>query len=271
MELLTQPQTYIAFFTLLVLEIVLGVDNIIFISILSGKLPEKQRKKAWQLGLGLAVLMRIGLVLAIGWIMSLSNEFYTWPWLTPEQIETAHAYAKEHGKHAVTGLSGKGLILILGGLFLMYKAVKEIHEKLEGTHHEKKIGAVTFQSVIIQILMLDLVFSIDSVITAVGMVSHVSIMVAAIIGGVAVMLVLAQRIADFVHKHPTVKMLALAFLVLIGVTLLAEGTGQHIEKGYVYFAMAFSVAVEMLNLRLGSKKKAVKLYEKFEEEMETKS
>lgn len=263
---LSEPQTYIAFLTLLVLEIVLGVDNIIFISILSGKLPVEQRKKAWRLGLSLALLLRICLVLAIGWVMSLSTEFFTWPWLSQEAITAAHAAAKEHGGHAVTGLSGKGLILLVGGLFLIYKAVKEIHEKLEGDTHEQSIGAVTFQSVIVQILLLDLVFSLDSVITAVGMVSHIEIMIAAIIGGVAIMLFLAEKIADFVHKHPTVKMLALAFLVLIGVTLIAESTGQHIEKGYVYFAMAFAVGVEMLNLRMKSKKKPVKLHERFEEE-----
>ncbi len=268
---LAEPQTYIAFLTLLILEIVLGVDNIIFISILSGKLPVEQRKKAWQLGLGLALVLRLILVAAISWIMSLSNEFFTWPWLSQEAIEAAHAAAKAHGKHAVTGLSGKGLILLVGGLFLMYKAVKEIHEKLEGSEHEQKIGTVTFQSVIIQILMLDLVFSLDSVITAVGMVSHVEIMIAAIIGGVAIMLFLAERIAEFVHKHPTIKMLALAFLVLIGVTLVAEGTGQHIEKGYIYFAMAFSVGVEMLNLRMKSKKAPVKLHEKYEAEPEAKA
>lgn len=242
---LSEPQTWIAFLTLLILEIVLGVDNIIFISILSGKLPPEQRKKAWQIGLGLALVLRLALVFMISWIMGLKAELFN-----------------------VMGqsISGKDLILIFGGLFLMYKAVKEIHEKLEGDEHEKSIGEVTFTSVIIQILILDLVFSLDSVITAVGMVEHVEIMIAAIVAGVAVMLAMAQKIADFVHKHPTVKMLALAFLVLIGVTLLAEGTGNKIPKEYVYFAMAFSVMVEMLNLKMKGSKKVVKLNEKFEDE-----
>lgn len=242
---LSEPQTWIAFLTLLILEIVLGVDNIIFISILSGKLPPEQRKKAWQIGLALALLLRLALVFMISWIMGLKAELFN-----------------------VMGqsISGKDLILIFGGLFLMYKAVKEIHEKLEGDEHEKKIGEVTFTSVIIQILILDLVFSLDSVITAVGMVQHVEIMIAAIVVGVVVMLVLAEKIANFVHKHPTVKMLALAFLVLIGVTLLAEGTGNKIPKEYVYFAMAFSVLVEVLNLKMKGSKKVVKLNEKFEEE-----
>lgn len=242
---LSEPQTWIAFLTLLILEIVLGVDNIVFISILSGKLPPEQRKKAWQLGLGLALVLRLMLVGMISWIMTLEAELLN---------------------ILGQGISGKDLILIFGGLFLIYKAVKEIHEKLEGDEHEKSIGEVTFTSVIIQILILDLVFSLDSVITAVGMVEHVPIMVAAIIVGVAVMLLLAEKIANFVHKHPTVKMLALAFLVLIGVTLLAEGTHNKIPKGYVYFAMAFSVMVEMLNLKMKGSKKVVKLNEKFEDE-----
>jgi predicted tellurium resistance membrane protein TerC len=242
---LSEPQTWIAFLTLLILEIVLGVDNIIFISILSGKLPPEQRKKAWQIGLGLALVLRLGLLFMISWIMGLKAELFN-----------------------VMGqsISGKDLILIFGGLFLMYKAVKEIHEKLEGDEHEKKIGEVTFTSVIIQILILDLVFSLDSVITAVGMVKHIEIMVAAILVAVAVMLVLAEKIANFVHKHPTVKMLALAFLVLIGVTLLAEGTGSKIPKEYIYFAMAFSVLVEVLNLKMKGSKKVVKLNEKYEDE-----
>ncbi len=242
---LSEPQTWIAFLTLLILEIVLGVDNIIFISILSGKLPPEQRKKAWQIGLGLALVLRLGLLFMISWIMGLKADLFFM-----------------FGQ----GISGKDLILIFGGLFLMYKAVKEIHEKLEGDEHEKKIGEVTFTSVIIQILILDLVFSLDSVITAVGMVKHIEIMVAAILVAVVVMLVLAEKIANFVHKHPTVKMLALAFLVLIGVTLLAEGTGSKIPKEYIYFAMAFSVLVEVLNLKMKGSKKVVKLNEKYEDE-----
>lgn len=240
-----EADTWIGFATLLILEIVLGVDNVIFISILSGKLPEDQRKKAWQLGLGLAMVLRLGLLGMISWIMSLKQELFN---------------------IAGRGVSGKDLILLFGGLFLIYKATKEIHEKLEGEAHEQKIGTVTFQAVIIQILILDLVFSLDSVITAVGMVKHIEIMVAAVIIAVAVMLFLAEKIANFVHKHPTVKMLALAFLVLIGVTLIAEGTGNKIPKGYIYFAMAFSVGVEMLNLAVKGKKQPVKLHSKYEDE-----
>jgi predicted tellurium resistance membrane protein TerC len=240
-----ESDTWIGFATLLILEIVLGVDNVIFISILSGKLPEEQRKKAWQLGLGLAMVLRLGLLGMISWIMSLETELFN---------------------IAGRSVSGKDLILLLGGLFLIYKATKEIHEKLEGESHEQKIGTVTFQAVIIQILVLDLVFSLDSVITAVGMVKHIEIMAAAVICAVGVMLVLAQKIAEFVQKHPTVKMLALAFLVLIGVTLIAEGTGNKIPKGYIYFAMAFSVGVEMLNLAVKGKKQPVKLHSKYEDE-----
>jgi predicted tellurium resistance membrane protein TerC len=244
---LSVPQIWLGFFTLLILEIVLGVDNVIFISILSGKLPEHQRKKAWQLGLGLAMFLRLALLASISWIMTLKAELFN---------IMGHS------------VSGKELILLLGGLFLIYKATKEIHDKLEGEEHTAKIGTVTFAGVITQILILDLVFSLDSVITAVGMVKEVAVMVAAIVIAVGIMLFLAQHIADFVHKHPTVKMLALAFLVLIGVTLIAEGTGSKIPKGYVYFAMAFSVGVEMLNLAVAKKKKGapVKLKSKYEEE-----
>ncbi|MCG9896147.1 MAG: TerC family protein [Fimbriimonadaceae bacterium] len=250
--LLSNPQTWIAFFTLLVLELVLGVDNVIFISILSGKLPEHQRKKAFQIGLSLALVLRLALLFSIFWIMQLDKTLFTLPFLGAINEKAAD-------------ITGKDLVLLAGGLFLIWKAVKEIHEKLEGEAHERTIGEVTFTSVIVQILVLDLVFSIDSVITAVGMVREVSVMVAAIVIAVLVMLTIAQTLADFVQKHPTVKMLALAFLVLIGVTLLAEGTGNKIPKGYIYFSMAFSVAVEMLNLRMKSKKQAVKLHNRFED------
>lgn len=242
-ELLSNPETYIAFATLLVLEIVLGVDNVIFISILSGKLPKEQQKLAFRNGLLLAVVSRLGLLFSISAVMQLKNELFSF---------------------AGRGYSGKDLILLAGGLFLIWKAVKEIHEKLEGKEHghESNAKSVTLRSVLIQVLILDVVFSIDSVITAVGMVKHVEIMVAAILVSVAIMLGLAGKIGAFVESHPTVKILALSFLVLIGVNLVAEGTGQHIEKGYTYFAMAFSVMVELLNIRMSKKAQAdpVKLH-----------
>lgn len=231
---------WIGLLTLTILEIVLGIDNIIFISILSSKLPEEQRKKARQLGLALALITRILLLLSLGWVMSLTN-----PWLTIGSFE----------------LNGKSMILLGGGLFLIWKSVHEIHHKLEG-HEEssKNVKVATFANTIVQILILDIVFSLDSVITAVGMVSQIPIMIAAVVIAVGVMLVFAGPVSDFVEKHPTVKMLALAFLILIGVNLISEGVGLHIEKGYTYFAMGFAVAVEMLNLKLAKKGKAVKLH-----------
>lgn len=234
------PNLWIGLLTLTILEIVLGIDNIIFISILSSKLPVEQRKKARQLGLALALITRVLLLLSIGWVMSLTK-----PWLTIGHLE----------------LNGKNLILLGGGLFLIWKSVHEIHHKLEG-HEEgnKNIKAATFSQVIIQILILDVVFSLDSVITAVGMVSQIPVMITAVIIAVGVMLVFAGPVSDFVEKHPTVKMLALAFLILIGVNLISEGVGLHIEKGYTYFAMGFAVAVEMLNLKLAKKGQAVKLH-----------
>jgi len=242
-ELLSQPETYIAFTTLLLLEIVLGVDNVIFISILSGKLPKEQQKLAFRNGLLLAVVSRLALLFGISAVMRLQTVLFT---------------AAGHG------FTGQDLILLTGGLFLIWKAVKEIHEKLEGKEHGHEVGAktVTLRSVLIQVLILDVVFSIDSVITAVGMVKHIEIMVAAILVSVAIMLAIAGKIGAFVEAHPTVKILALSFLVLIGVNLVAEGTGQHIPKGYTYFAMAFSVMVELLNIQMSKKSKAqpVKLH-----------
>ncbi|MCW5943745.1 MAG: TerC family protein [Fimbriimonadaceae bacterium] len=236
---LAKPETWIAFLTLTVLEIVLGIDNIVFISILAGKLPESQRAKARQLGLSLALITRILLLLSITWVMGLKAELFG---------------VMGHG------FSGRDLILLLGGLFLIYKAVKEIHGKLEGEEHaESGAKAATFSAVIAQILVLDIVFSLDSVITAVGMASQVAVMIAAVIVAVGFMLLFAGPLSDFVDKHPTVKMLALAFLVLIGVNLVAEGFGTHIEKGYTYFAMAFATGVEMLNLRLKKGSAPVKL------------
>ena len=236
MEWLSDPSAWVALLTLTVLEIVLGIDNIIFISILSGKLPESQQKKARTLGLAMAMVMRVLLLLSLSWIMRLTSPLFE---LLGQEI------------------SGRDLILIVGGLFLLGKATTEIHNKLEGEEHETQRKAISFASVIIQITLLDIVFSLDSVITAIGMADEVSIMITAVVIAVGFMLIFANPISNFVHKHPTVKMLALAFLLLIGVTLVAEGFEQHISKGYIYFAMAFSVLVEMLNLKMraGKKKK----------------
>lgn len=234
MELLLDPNMWVALLTLTVLEIVLGIDNIVFISILSGKLPKEKQKKARQTGLALALITRVLLLLSLSWVMSLTAPLFS---VLGQEI------------------SGRDLILLIGGLFLIYKATAEIHEKLEGENHDTEIkGKATFTSVIAQILILDVVFSLDSVITAVGMANHIEVMIAAVIIAVIIMLFAAESISRFVNQHPTVKMLALAFLVLIGVSLLAEGLDQHIPKGYIYFAMAFSVLVEMLNLRLKKKK-----------------
>lgn len=235
MEFLSDPNVWIGLLTLTVLEIVLGIDNIVFISILSGKLPQENQKKARQLGLALALVTRILLLLSLNWVMSLTSPIFT---IISQEI------------------SGRDLILLIGGLFLIYKATTEIHEKLEGENHDTEVkGRVTFSGVIIQILLLDIVFSLDSVITAVGMASHIGVMISAVIISVIIMLFAAESISKFVNNHPTVKMLALSFLVLIGVTLIAEGLDQHIPKGYIYFAMAFSVLVEMLNLRMKKKSK----------------
>lgn len=230
MEGLFTVDALIGLLTLTALEIVLGVDNIIFISILAGKLPPEQQVKARQVGLSLALITRILLLLSLSWIVGLTGELFS-----------------IFGR----GVSGRDLILLGGGLFLVGKATYEIHEKLEGEegHTEARIPP-SFVAVIVQILLLDIVFSLDSVITAVGMVDQIAIMITAVIIAVIIMLFSAGTISDFVNRHPTVKMLALAFLILIGVNLMAEGFHQHIPKGYIYFAMAFSVFVEMLNLRL---------------------
>ena len=242
MAWLTSPETWIALFTLTVLEIVLGIDNIIFISILAGKLPASEQGRARRVGLALAMLMRIGLLLSLTWIMRLTAPLF-----------------------AVLGhpISGRDLILIVGGLFLIAKSTFEIHDKLEGEQgYANPRGRATFAAVIGQIVMLDIVFSLDSVITAVGMARQVGVMVAAVVIAVAVMMVAARPVSDFVHRHPTVKMLALSFLLLIGVALLADGLGQHISKGYIYFAMGFSVFVEMLNLRIRKVSAPVDLHER---------
>ncbi|HYR98628.1 MAG TPA: TerC family protein, partial [Gemmatimonadales bacterium] len=241
MNWLTSPETWIALLTLTVLEIVLGIDNIIFISILSGKLPAGEQPRARTVGLTLAMVTRILLLLSLTGIMRLTRPLFS-PFGHP--------------------FSGRDLILLLGGLFLLWKSTREIHDKLEGEEGRQNVKAgATFGGVIVQIALLDIVFSLDSVITAVGMVRQVGVMIAAIVLAVLVMLVAAGPISDFVHRHPTLKMLALSFLLLIGVTLIADGLGQHIPKGYVYFAMGFSVFVESLNLRLARKAPPVHLKE----------
>ena len=244
MDWLTDPQVWIAFVTLTALELVLGIDNIVFISILSGKLPVEQQKKARFLGLGLAMFMRVGLLFSLSWIIRLTAPLFT-----------------------VLGqdVSGRDLILISGGLFLIGKATYEIHERLEGEEgHASGRVAPSFAGVIVQILLLDAVFSLDSVITAVGMVNEIEIMIAAVVVAIVFMMAFAGPIGGFVERHPTVKILALSFLLLIGMTLVAEGLHRHIPKGYIYFAMAFSVFVEMINLRLRKPKTPpVKLHEPY--------
>jgi predicted tellurium resistance membrane protein TerC len=243
MDWITNPEIWIALATLTFLEIVLGVDNIIFISILSGKLPPDQQPKARRIGLLGAMGTRILLLFSLAWIIKLTAPLF-----------------------AVLGhpVSGRDLILIGGGLFLLGKSTLEIHERLEGEEgHGSNRVAATFASVIVQIMLLDIVFSLDSVITAVGMVDELWVMVTAVIASVAIMMVAAEPISAFVHRHPTVKMLALSFLLLIGLSLLLEGFGQHIPKGYVYFAMGFSVFVETINLKLRSKTTPVQLRDPF--------
>jgi predicted tellurium resistance membrane protein TerC len=237
LELLTDPQVWIAFATLTALELVLGIDNIIFISILVDKLPPERRELARRVGLFMAMFMRIGLLLVLAWIVGLVTPLFS-------------VIGKD--------ISGRDLILILGGLFLIWKSTSEVHQSLEGGHDEQKSSAVkaTFASVILQIMIIDLVFSLDSIITAVGMVDDVRVMIAAVVASVGLMMLFAGPIGRFVSNHPTIKMLALSFLVVVGVVLVAEGFGHHVPKGYVYFAMAFSVAVEMLNIRM--RKKAAK-------------
>lgn len=230
MELLANPQTWIAFATLTLLELVLGIDNIIFISILVDKLPQARRETARRLGLFMAMFMRIGLLLVLAWIVGLVTPLFS-------------AFGKD--------ISGRDLILIAGGLFLIWKSTGEIHQSLEGAEaHGPQTAKATFAGVIMQIMVVDLVFSLDSIITAVGMVDDVKIMIAAVVASVGLMMLFAGPIGRFVSKHPTIKMLALAFLVVVGVVLVAEGFGHHVPKGYVYFGMAFSLGVEMLNIHM---------------------
>lgn len=248
LDWLANPEVWIALGTLTALEIVLGIDNIIFISVLVGRLPEAQRALARKMGLGLAMLARLALLFSISWVMGLTK-----PWVTV----------------LGQGISGRDLILIGGGLFLMAKATHEIHNSLEGVEeHAAPTVQASLGMVLLQIALLDIVFSLDSVITAVGLVDHVSIMAVAIILAVVVMLMAAKAIGDFVDAHPTVKILALSFLILVGVTLMVEGFDVHVPKGYIYFFMAFSVTVEMLNIRMRRKRAAtpVKLHSRYASE-----
>ena len=235
--LITDPQVWIAFFTLTALELVLGIDNIIFISILVDKLPPAEREKARRIGLFLAMFMRVGLLLTLSWLVGLTAPLFT-----------------------ITGaeLSGRDLILIFGGLFLVWKSTKEVHQLTEGEegHASGKIKA-SFSAIIVQIIIIDMVFSLDSIITAVGMVDEVSVMIAAVVVSVGLMMLFARGIGNFVSSHPSIKMLALSFLLVVGVMLIAEGFDHKVPKGYIYFAMAFSVAVEMLNIRMRKKKAAL--------------
>lgn len=242
MEWMSSPEAWVALATLAILEIILGIDNVVFISVLVGRLPEAMRQKARLVGLSLAMGMRILLLLLISWIMQLERVLFS-----------------------VLGneISGRDLVLIGGGLFLLAKSTLEIHESVEGTEeHSAGVAGVTFTGVLTQIALIDLVFSLDSVITAVGMADHLPVMILAIVIAVLVMMLSAKTIGDFVDGHPTVKMLALSFLVLIGVALIAEGIDLHIPKGYIYFAMAFSVVVEMLNLKVRGRRQPVALHKR---------
>jgi predicted tellurium resistance membrane protein TerC len=251
MDWITDPQIWIAFATLTVLELVLGIDNVIFVSILSGKLPEKQQPKARFIGLALALVMRVILLFSLTWVMGLTAPLFT---IWTQQV------------------SGRDLILLVGGLFLLFKSTHEIHGSLEGEEgHASRKAFVSFAGVIVQIMLLDIVFSLDSVITAVGMVDNIWIMIAAVVISIIAMMLFAGTIGSFVQRHPTIKMLALAFLLLIGVTLIAEGMHQHISKGYIYFAMAFSVFVELLNIRLRRKTPPVQLHNAYSNEDEAEA
>jgi predicted tellurium resistance membrane protein TerC len=251
MEWVSDPQAWIAFLTLVALEIVLGIDNIIFISILSGKLPAEQQARARYIGLGLALILRVILLFSLSWVIGLTAPLFT---VLQQEI------------------SGRDLILLAGGLFLLGKATFEIHDSLEGeTGHASRSVSANFVSIIIQILLLDAVFSLDSVITAIGMVDEVGIMIAAVVVAIAFMMFFAAPVGAFVGRHPTIKMLALSFLLLIGLTLVVEAFDVHVPKGYIYFAMGFSVFVELLNIRLRKRAKPVQLHERYTPEPETGS
>ncbi|MDJ0882004.1 MAG: TerC family protein [Gammaproteobacteria bacterium] len=245
-EWIASPEAWIALATLTALEIVLGIDNIIFISILVSRLPEHQREIGRKVGLSLAMLTRLALLFSIAWVMGLKDTWFT---ILEQEI------------------SGRDVILIVGGLFLLYKSTQEIHQSMEGIEEEASVPKVGgLASVLVQIAILDIVFSLDSVITAVGLVDHVSIMAIAIIIAVAIMLIAAKPIGDFVERHPSIKILALSFLILVGVTLIVEGFDIHVPKGYIYFAMAFSISVEMMNIRMRKKAAVpVKLHKQYSE------
>jgi predicted tellurium resistance membrane protein TerC len=247
MEFLTEPATWLSLITLTAMEIVLGIDNVIFISILVDKLPAGQQDKGRKLGLALALVLRLALLFAITWVMGLTTPLFS-----------------VFGK----GFTGRDLILLGGGLFLLVKATREIHENLEVVHEAHKVpsGRGAFGIVLVQILALDIVFSLDSVITAVGMAQHIWVMVVAMVVAVGVMLAFSGSIASFVMRHPSMKILALSFLLLIGVVLIADGMGQHVGKGYIYFAMAFSFGVELLNMRVRRKTAPVALHNRFDPE-----
>jgi predicted tellurium resistance membrane protein TerC len=243
--LLSDPQVWIAFFTLTALELVLGIDNIIFISILVDRLDRVRREKARRIGLFLAMFMRIALLMALSWIVGLTAPLFV---------------------IIGTDISGRDLILLLGGIFLIWKSTMEIHQLTEGEEgHASKSVKASFGAIIVQIILIDMVFSLDSIITAVGLVDELAVMIAAVIVSVGLMMLFARAIGDFVSAHPSIKMLALSFLLLVGVMLVAEGFDHKVPKGYIYFAMAFSVAVEMLNIRMRKKKSPpVKLHEPYE-------
>ncbi len=246
MELLTDPNVWLAFITLTAMEIVLGIDNIIFLAILVGRLPKSQQKKARFIGLSLAMVSRILLLFSLTWLMKLTAPLFI---ILGNEI------------------SGRDIVLIVGGLFLLFKSTMEIHTALEGAEHETKVsGSASFIGVVSQIAVIDIIFSLDSVITAVGLAQHIEIMVAAIVIAVIVMMLSAGAISDFIDRHPTIKMLALSFLILIGVALIADGFELHLPKGYIYFAMAFSVMVEMLNLKMRKKREPLQLHKAMNEE-----
>ena len=252
MHLLTDPQAWMAFITLTALELVLGIDNIIFISILVEKLPKEQRAIARRIGLFLAMFMRIGLLMTLAWIAGLTEPVFN---------------VMNHG------VSGRDIILLAGGLFLLWKSTQEIHQLLEGIEGQASSTVKnTFFAIIVQIIIIDLVFSLDSIITAVGMVSHIPVMIAAVVASVGLMMMFAGYIGAFIEEHPTIKMLALAFLLVVGVVLIADGTGYHVPKGYVYFAMAFSIAVESLNISLRKRaNKPVDLHESYATDEDVKN
>ena len=244
-EWIASPEAWVALATLTALEIVLGIDNIIFISILVARLPDEQRDRARRLGIMLAMLTRLALLFSISWVMGLTD-----PWFT--------VFGQE--------ISGRDIILILGGLFLLAKSTHEIHNSIEGVEEEQATSAKAngFMMVLIQIAILDIVFSLDSVITAVGLVDHVSIMAIAIIIAVGIMLLASKSIGEFVDEHPTIKILALSFLIVVGLTLLLEGLDVHVPKGYIYFAMLFSLSVEALNIRMRKRSEPLKLHKKYD-------